>query len=62
MKYNSVWRDYDKLWQIPDFADEVRYEQVGEGGRLNAELGLAGIGGESSTSRQEIGRGNASKN
>ena len=22
MKYNFVWRDYEKLWEIPDFADE----------------------------------------
>ena len=21
MKYNFVWRDYEKLWEIPDFAD-----------------------------------------
>jgi hypothetical protein len=41
-------------------------EQVGEGGQsllntVRVEQGLAGKDGESSTSRQEIGRGNASK-
>ena len=22
INYNFVWRDYDKLWEIPEFADE----------------------------------------
>ena len=23
-KYNFVWRDYDKLWEIPDFTDAAQ--------------------------------------
>ena len=41
MKYKFVWHDYDKLWKIPDFADEGQHNgPVGDVAAKTNEQGL----------------------
>ena len=40
MKYNFLWCDYEKLWEIPDFADEVEMRRYSDWDNVKIHLSI----------------------